>query len=522
MYNYKLQILILSGDNFIYDIISKSELPKGFDREIIVKTAADTSVQTADIIICDLEGNDVIKALADAKQGASVILSAGSDCVQQLDAKDYDCLTDIWTKPYDENFATFKIKQLFTNLKTVKDRNLLQNYLDTIINSIPNLIWFKDSKGSHVKVNDGFCRAVGKTKDDVEGRGHYYIWDIEPEEYAQGEYICLESEELVLEARKTCVFDENVKTKDGMRQFKTYKSPIFDDNDNLIGTVGVAQDVTDLKNIGAELEIVLSTIPFSVFLTNEEGVIINVNDTGVRYFGDKEKLLGLECVKWKEENLCELSKVNDKGFATAKTRVAGHPRDMDVYESPIFDIFSNNVGSMLMCRDVTIERQLEKQVRQNANTDWLTGLYNRRYFYEYLARNKSLNLNLFYMDLDNFKEINDVYGHQVGDDVLVTVSRLLRRVFGDSFVIRVGGDEFLAAVFGKKTKEELGNLADEFLAALGQMTASDERIEKLSASVGIAICNDKDIDIDALIKQSDSALYDAKNNGKNQYKFYNC
>ena len=69
----------------------------------------------------------------------------------------------------------------------------------------------------------------------------------EKEEYEQGEYICLESEEIVLQEKKTCIFDEKVKTKHGMRQFKTYKSPIFDDNEQLIGTVGIAHDVTDLE-----------------------------------------------------------------------------------------------------------------------------------------------------------------------------------------------------------------------------------------------------------------------------------
>lgn len=73
--------------------------------------------------------------------------------------------------------------------------------------------------------------------------------------YEQGEYICLESDEIVLEERRTCLFDEMVKSKQGMRQFKTYKSPLFDDDGTILGTVGIAHDVTDLANMGAELEI---------------------------------------------------------------------------------------------------------------------------------------------------------------------------------------------------------------------------------------------------------------------------
>ena len=111
------------------------------------------------------------------------------------------------------------------------------------------------------------------------------------EEYEQGEYICLESEEIVLQEKKTCIFDEKVKTKHGMRQFKTYKSPIFDDNEQLIGTVGIAHDVTDLENMGAELEVILRNLPFAVLLTNEAGKIINANDICSQYFTEGKEAL---------------------------------------------------------------------------------------------------------------------------------------------------------------------------------------------------------------------------------------
>ena len=69
----------------------------------------------------------------------------------------------------------FRLHRLFEHIKIIKDCHLAQRYLDTGINSIPSLIWFKDIRGAHLKVNDSFCRAVGKTKADVEGRGHYYM-----------------------------------------------------------------------------------------------------------------------------------------------------------------------------------------------------------------------------------------------------------------------------------------------------------------------------------------------------------
>ena len=191
------------------------------------------------------------------------------------------------------------------------------------------------------------------------------------------------------------------------------------------------------------------------------------------------------------------------------------------FTKSLFDVFGTAVGMLCMCRDVTVERLLEKKIIYSANTDQLTDLYNRRYFYEYMTRNKimSKHVNLFYIDLDNFKKINDEYGHQAGDTVLVMVAKLLKQTFGAEFIARVGGDEFLAVVLGSKTDAELAILAERFLSSLQQTIADNAKFAVLSASIGIAVSNAL-TDVDLLIRQSDSALYEAKRNGKKQYKIY--
>lgn len=150
-------------------------------------------------------------------------------------------------------YAEKRFRYLLDLFRQKQDARLAALYLDSAIDTSPDLIWFKDINGVHLKVNAAFCRAVGKTKQQVEGRGHYYIWDIPQEEYAAGEYVCLETEEIVLAKRKRCLFDEKVKCKQGMRRFKTYKAPLIDADGSLLGTVGVAQDVTRLLQTTATL-----------------------------------------------------------------------------------------------------------------------------------------------------------------------------------------------------------------------------------------------------------------------------
>ena len=137
---------------------------------------------------------------------------------------------DLWVMDgsADEQLYAAYFRRLLSFMKERADSRRTRICFDTGIDSIPDLVWFKDVKGAHLKVNDGFCHAVEKTKEQIYKRGHYYIWDIPKEEYDQGDYVCLESEDIVMNSRKTCLFDEKVKTKSGMRQFKTYKSPLID------------------------------------------------------------------------------------------------------------------------------------------------------------------------------------------------------------------------------------------------------------------------------------------------------
>ncbi|MEI3479811.1 MAG: PAS domain-containing protein [Bilophila sp.] len=190
--------------------------------------------------------------------------------------------------------------------RNARTGGLQKVYLNTTIDSIPNLVWFKDVGGAHLKVNDAFCDAVGKTKRQIEGRGHYYIWDLKKEEYEKGEYVCLETDDTVLEKGRTCLFDEMVKSRRGMLQFKTYKSPLFDEDGAIMGTVGIAHDVTALKNMDVELEIILGSIPFAVLIRDAAGRVVKVNAKLGDYFQiAAEKITGSDYADWKRAALGE-------------------------------------------------------------------------------------------------------------------------------------------------------------------------------------------------------------------------
>ena len=90
-------------------------------------------------------------------------------------------------------------------------------------------------------------------------------------------------------------------------------------------------------------------------------------------------------------------------------------RELTTYKSPLFDIDGSVMGTVGVAVDVTQERLYERMLLNNANTDALTGLYNRRYVYQFIQEKEGTPFTIYYIDLDNFKSINDKFGHQEGD-----------------------------------------------------------------------------------------------------------
>lgn len=177
--------------------------------------------------------------------------------------------------------------------------------------------------------------------------------------------------------------------------------------------------------------------------------------------------------------------------------------------------------------DITERRKLELELIKYANYDKLTGLPNRRLFFEMLAQNISENernnskFALFFIDLDGFKEINDNYGHKIGDEVLkITANRLLKNIQKSNIVSRMGGDEFTVIVKNIDCTKAVDIIVKKIHKALkATITIGDIKCA-VNSSIGIALYPDNGKDSETLLKNADSSMYDIKKNGKGGYKLY--
>jgi len=192
---------------------------------------------------------------------------------------------------------------------------------------------------------------------------------------------------------------------------------------------------------------------------------------------------------------------------------------------PLFDKNQQFIGWRGVGSDVTHKRNAELEMRRLANVDSLTNLANRHYFFVQLSAAKSHSpmntFAMFFLDLDNFKNVNDSLGHGVGDLVLQTVAqRLLHTVRNNDLLARLGGDEFAIISYGENSIASAGQLAQRILDTFTAPCIINGKSLQVGCSIGIALSPDHGQEPETLLKNADMALYAAKFAGRNTYRFY--
>ena len=168
------------------------------------------------------------------------------------------------------------------------------------------------------------------------------------------------------------------------------------------------------------------------------------------------------------------------------------------------------------------ELEHQKRIIEMARQDYLTGLATRWYLQEYIRKNQDeQNVTCIYLDLDNFKKVNDTYGHQAGDRALAATAEMMQREFTDGFCARMGGDEFMIVLLGLREASDVERKVNTFMSGLLEYYAGTKTMRALSVSAGIAQKTHGDSKtIDRLIHESDMALYEAKKSGRSCCKIY--
>lgn len=300
MYHCHVHFYLLGRQCRMFEVIKEMTPLEHFSHTYMESEKVEEALAAkADVILAYLPESDakaVVQTLISAKKKeAEVILSADGSQVSLL-LEYLPEIKDIWSCSLSEEEVKFHFLRWQQAYKMSRDFWETSHFFDATINHIPNLIWYKDKNGIHEKVNDSFCKTVNKTKQQVEGRGHAYIWDVEQDDPA-----CIESEREVMSKQKTFVSEETIQTGAGTRTLTTYKSPLYDLDGSVMGTVGVAIDVTQERAYEREiiqknqsLEKIFTTIDCGVIRHTADGKeLLSINRAALEILGyeSREELM---------------------------------------------------------------------------------------------------------------------------------------------------------------------------------------------------------------------------------------
>jgi diguanylate cyclase (GGDEF)-like protein/PAS domain S-box-containing protein len=340
-----------------------------------------------------------------------------------------------------------------------------------------------------------------------------------------------------------------LRRKDGREIFVLENARVvYDEQGNLLGHEGTLSDITERKRaelaVRAEKEraqVTLNSIADGVITTDNEGKVDYLNPVAEMLTGWKLReargravteifMLRHETEGHTLENpaeVClrsgELTEVGQHSVLVARDG-----REVPIQDSaaPIRDTAGRLAGAVLVVHDVSKERQLRRQLAHHASHDSLTGLINRREFEVRLenalstARDGASHV-LLYVDLDQFKIVNDTCGHTAGDQLLKQVTALIRSlVRASDTVSRLGGDEFGVLLEGCSLEKAI-SIADDMRAAIRDYRfVSKESAFEIGASIGLVAIREDSESIESLLSAADVACYSAKDLGRNRVHVY--
>lgn len=381
----------------------------------------------------------------------------------------------------------------------------------------------------------------------------YRIFGLEPQEFGATyeaflQHIFPEDREMVndaytksLQEKRGYHIEHRIVRKDGSIGFVEERCEHdFDADGNPKRLIGTVHDITEKKL--TENELFLASTLFkkmndSVMITDAKQKIITVNAAFSKISGyEPEEIIGktpnIMSSGWHDKDFYQglWQAINADGQWSGE--VIDRRKDGELYTAELNIIaIHNNKGELTnyisIVNDISEKKQKETLIHNLAYFDSLTELPNRVLFQERVSRKiPSLKRNgkkmaLLFIDMDNFKNINDTFGHFTGDKFLIEVARLMKSLLREQDTLaRLGGDEFAAVIDDIDSLVDVASIAQKIIDIFAKPLKIESKEFYTGASVGISIYPDDAQSYEELVKAADTAMYQVKEAGKNGYQFY--
>jgi diguanylate cyclase (GGDEF)-like protein/PAS domain S-box-containing protein len=306
-----------------------------------------------------------------------------------------------------------------------------------------------------------------------------------------------------------------------------------DHNEQPVRMTGTLKNIHHLKEAEEQLNLFkrsIENISEGVFITNTQFKFISVNNAYCSYTGEtRDQALAsfmhfhLYPDAFTEEIKKTLKSKGNWSGEVESVRVNGERYEMELNIDAVHDEDGKISHFVGVFSDITSRKSTEKELLKLANVDPLTELPNRSFFqasHQNLVRKSSAH-SLLCLDMDNFKKINDSLGHQTGDILIKQIAKRLQRITGkNATCYRLGGDEFSILMEDNADIHTVTHYAQSLLDTLSRPFIINKQEFVLGASIGIAFYPDDGESPQEMLKNADTAMYFAKNNGGNSYQFF--
>ncbi|MGD6801319.1 bifunctional diguanylate cyclase/phosphodiesterase [Rossellomorea vietnamensis] len=422
----------------------------------------------------------------------------------------------------------YMLKGIFKATKEVGESNQKLNH---IFESLDVAIWSHDMKSDKLLITPGIEKLYGRKQEEFYNDTLLWKKVIHPDDmYTQ------EDRRKMIQSGRSCTSTYRIIKPDGnVRWIQDRGIPTLDEKGDLIYFSSVLFDITDRKESEDQYRSLVEMSP-DIISVIRNGKFIYMNAAGSRVLGteDPSQLINKDVSEIASEQDILLiresanqysgpAKSENLMFEIKAARMDGAVIDVEVSMMPI--LYGGKSAVQLVGRDITQRKKSEETIREMAYYDTLTGLPNRNMFKQnlstFIEKEVSQSFAVLFLDLDRFKVINDTKGHSTGDLLLVEVAKRLKAVIGqEGEVFRQGGDEFIILLENSR-KEKVSCLSQNILDSFVKPIKVTGQEFFVTPSIGISMYPVDGTDQETLIKHADTAMYLAKERGKNNFQFYN-
>lgn len=444
--------------------------------------------------------------------------------------------TDFFTKPVNLELLVFKIHYMLRASRSIRDLAESESRLATAQRVAQLGIWEWEPLSGIFQGSLETHRILGENLHPTIASFTGFLIAIYPPDRVTTEAQLKE----VSIGRKPAGFECRIARTDGTPRLVQIQAwPEAEDEEENPRVFGTIHDITELKQTENRLLLLkeaIDSLPLGITISDVQGEIVYLNHTEARIHGYTiDELVGRETREFAPAHLRSRFPIESISSNEVWQRESINVRrDGSEFPVQLSSIAVRNaagafLGVVTACEDITNRKETEKRIHYLAYYDALTGLPNRGAFLDHLnqavslARRQSRQVGLLFLDLDNFKDVNDSQGHDFGDRLLRQVASRLATVMRESDTLaRLGGDEFIVVLSALDDQESAAAAAQRILSILSRPFEIDGIQVVTSASIGIAIYPDNGSDAETLYKCADTAMYHAKSETRSGYRFFSA